>query len=1353
LLGDIQLLSQGKGAEFDFKPLWVRVGFQNEQGGDWRIGSQTLPRLTEDTKPVPLNPCKQPQCEASKENDRLGIGLFESGLGRPLKVSRSDADPEPGQIKFSVGFHYDTPIYDHLCVETPELLIKAGPARQAEIPNLFLSASRLDKADVAAEWERDDDGVTTQEEAKNRVLARRNLHWLMVAIALVVLAVLVMIFFFLKYYDRRFLPRLKWLATSEVVVDFNRPAASRLLVGTLKVENDQPVPWLGRLLKNEAQPTRQAEVSLNYNYFEQSGLDLGKGNPIGFVRGEKTDAEREELDRTTLESVSDGRQIYVFLAEEKIHDYPTNGGAGAVAAAGVNGSDVRFAIPLKAQMAWSDRRTTTADASSTVNGLKRWLRTLLTAERSGSVAEDIESHLIVKPEAPRKPRVTYEPAEDHKLYFEKDTLVQVGSFWFESQALHKFAQPYSWEGYAIQTHQGNRPLSGQPVRLADPAVEVPPWGNVEVPVYIYCDGETIPNPDPVSCEYSFRLTGDFSAESETGPYTTTLYRNPKRADIELEIIQPRRRIEVYWTPDRTLKLRTMPDGADLIGLIRDDGAIAIDQQTIKFDARHSSLRELLSFEIGNSGSAGRGVVEVDLTTHIRCDQAVEGSIQLISGKRLDDLLGVYDFNLPQPKAVVREGERRQSRSVYLNPEIISRIVSARIEADRIAAEINLIIRIVDDQQAVTERSLTVVIPFSLEQLPSLNWLAIDFGTSAISAALGEGPGERVMMIPLQNISVEGGRSLAEHDFENAERNNENLLPSWICCNADLRDPSGDPARPGFPGYYSPNLSMLPGEPDFIGLPAVTHEFEEHPGRIIYSLKSWLGKASAGIPIRIKENGKEIQKMLPLDKMVESGFAALAEGYLFEPEYRADQIVITHPNTFTPRHQDLLHRIAYRALGKPKRFGIPLQERVKLISESDAVAYHYCSEQMRGQPRAGDERILVYDFGAGTLDLSLIKVVWKQDLPRYPVEWKVEKRLGLPLAGNYIDEILARLIHRLLKDPNIVDPRNFKYALPIEGRSPDKKNPDQHRMAIIRLWQHIREAKHEWSRECRPVLDGGGSLADCPPLKVQVGAGYDLDVVQFAHGQRPDVEEPTDGPGLWLRELGAIFLSIPARLIESDHRMSQFMDFVTEGVINEALASAGRKADEIDTVIVSGRGARYPELRERVWRHFRNAEMPLLENDSMKNAVVLGAIARQGLSRVFEDTSDAGVLAPQLGVLRNYGHNLVLEKDWDKPIDLTASPTFRLVQVNLHAPNPPEDMKSLRKHFYIDLTDHEFVRDDILGDDKQLYVRKEVRDGELAIYLEGKNGENRTPVFAEGQIAKTITSAPWPIGHVLLDPQE
>lgn len=214
-----------------------------------------------------------------------------------------------------------------------------------------------------------------------------------------------------------------------------------------------------------------------------------------------------------------------------------------------------------------------------------------------------------------------------------------------------------------------------------------------------------------------------------------------------------------------------------------------------------------------------------------------------------------------------------------------------------------------------------------------------------------------------------------------------------------------------------------------------------------------------------------------------------------------------------------------------------------------------------------------------------------------------------------------------------------------------------------------------------------------------------------------------------------------------------MRFVTGDVIDEALDGAGLMPLDVDTVIVSGRGARFPGLREKVWGRFPRASTPdLINNGAMKSAVVLGAIARQDLSRVFHDASDDTALAPQLGVLTRNG-DLIPEKDWDKPIDLTASPTFRIVQINLKDPDPRKDIKTLRKHFYIDLTDREFVRDDVLVDDKRLLVRKEIQGGELAIYLWGADGGTPAPVFAEDQVAKTVTSPPWPVGNVLLHPND
>jgi hypothetical protein len=209
-----------------------------------------------------------------------------------------------------------------------------------------------------------------------------------------------------------------------------------------------------------------------------------------------------------------------------------------------------------------------------------------------------------------------------------------------------------------------------------------------------------------------------------------------------------------------------------------------------------------------------------------------------------------------------------------------------------------------------------------------------------------------------------------------------------------------------------------------------------------------------------------------------------------------------------------------------------------------------------------------------------------------------------------------------------------------------------------------------------------------------------------------------------------------------------------------LYAANVVPESVDTIIVSGRGALWPGLRDQVQNRFPHtyklrwdSDFGLDDSITMKDAVVRGAIARQELLLNLDNVSFEAKWRPKLGVLINHDEDLVLEEDWGKPIDLVKSPTFRIVQVNLKNPNPQEDLSSLRKHFYIDLVGQVFRREGVFARTGKLFVRKDERDGKLAIYLENIDQQISVPIFTETKVAEITTRPPWPVGHFLLDPNE
>jgi hypothetical protein len=345
---------------------------------------------------------------------------------------------------------------------------------------------------------------------------------------------------------------------------------------------------------------------------------------------------------------------------------------------------------------------------------------------------------------------------------------------------------------------------------------------------------------------------------------------------------------------------------------------------------------------------------------------------------------------------------------------------------------------------------------------------------------------------------------------------------------------------------------------------------------------------------------------------------------------------------------------------------------------------------------------------------------------------------VPIAGNYFDETLARIIHELLSDEAVLGTGKLQYRYPLVAH---EKQSDEHAKASRAFWTNIRRAKQQWAegKDFEVVV---GEL---------YGKGEETDLISYD----PDGEglpvpfEVSGWPGVVLRNFpdGQKFvLVIPPTQVLSHPRVVRLVEFVTREVIREALGVAGLRSAEIETLIVSGRGALWPGLRQRLEQELPKARVAAFAtSEMMKAAVARGAIARHDFVR--ESLMEADdQLRGRLAVV--YGHeagtHAVFEDQWDRPITIPVA-KFRIVAVGLSAPDPARDLgNGLRKHFYVGVGRHEYATRQFGGN-----ILRFQRVGAGEIVITNQEGEQ----YPIGRHTVRHAYAMWPIGHPLLSPDE
>ncbi len=1268
--------------------------------------------------------------------------------------------PRPEQlastVRLRVRFHYDGDLYQNLyrwsawhvvdfstvpvrTVPQENLLVNGDSWLLGPLERRLFPAVRLDDAALSALAEETGTRPLNQKAAEDGIHRKYELvrgWYIWIGLPLfVILCGLAMIVAWINYTRRRFSPRVAWHPIKGVSLNFDGLGDAPILLGTFEVINEAP----RKRLTQKEEPHREGNFTLVGWDVAAAGFRVDpSAQAIGFVAADGSGA----LAPGVMQTIVDGATISLFLDPRVIADFAPSDDT-------IDATSVPVAGILA--MSWPRRRWRAArlEPLPVVVGIS------------------------LRPESGREPFVRFDSAGAEVEFQghgpdEPPHRRPIGRFHFESRASRRFARPFA-ATFALRGDGPEGPVRDGGFMVDQPEVVVPAQATIERQAIVVCDGETIRNPSATADIYRVMLVGRHAPGSQAGPHLFAVLRDSTQCEPTLFIDTGTGAVsEIAWDrrtgqPMRRLKVA---DSIDPPFAAIEGGRVVLPLADVRFD-KDSAPYGLFRLTIGNSGKVGKGEVQASMAGSLAGDELVLDAIEYDNPGHQNKLVMPFDVSHQAARTAVRiaEGQPAEELLVQLSTSLINRLTGSVIEAGLVNAELSLEIITRTDGGDTRTRKLSIMVPLRLEQLPSPNWLCIDFGTSAIAVAYGHET--NVYILPLQDVRQSGeqdeaqGPSLADFDRGNIERGG-NLLPSFVICDADRRrtEDNGDrQLRPGFPGYRPARLN--PGEASFIGLPATSPQLHDSPGRVIYSLKSWIGQSASeillGEEITIIEDGRERKtKYVPLQKVVQSGLAALAEAYISAAQIAPGRVILTHPNTFTPLHKDRLHSIGLSVFSK--QFGISRPERVTLMSESDAVAYFYCQKQREaGHVPAGIEHIMVYDLGAGTLDLSIIRVEWASGLVRFPDRWQTLYRLGVPVAGNYLDAAIARLIDQTLLDPKLVDPDLLDYRYPLTV-CPSAADEADHAAASRTLWLAIRAAKQ--GLDNAPVWDGEKPMhitvaAPGTPDRWPVMAKASIAGAGSLQERYAELAGPPDRAALVFRKRSdgdRLELVLPADQVHRYADIAEFITFVAGDVIDEALLGAGVEARNINTVLVSGRGALWPGLRQRITGRFPAAKdgaelfagLPSL----MKESVVRGAISWQGMPIEPEPP-----LPARLAVVLIPSNVYVPDEKWkDGLIPLGDNTRFRVVQVAHQSPDPLRDMQSARRFFYIDVGSPYYRIDANWGKDRRLHISKETSAGGQTIIYIG-NSKKRDIYTLSAQTVASVHEGrpPWPIGKSFLDP--
>ena len=508
----------------------------------------------------------------------------------------------------------------------------------------------------------------------------------------------------------------------------------------------------------------------------------------------------------------------------------------------------------------------------------------------------------------------------------------------------------------------------------------------------------------------------------------------------------------------------------------------------------------------------------------------------------------------------------------------------------------------------------------LRRKPPHHVLAIDFGTSALAIAYANSPknGKPLPLSELLSEQLQEEGKLNEYNPRYDDKSSE--AASMYLCSAVNVNIQGELEK------------MLPSSENFLQLPLNEAVLYDYPGLCFSSLKPLISAGCTKLPLFLenrryldpnKNNQPSDDRSKPLLGDVLTGvykglLTRFIKPFLKDENQGYSHVSVTHPNTYSKNHVKFLSDVVkgvFENISHVDTENRVYPENIDFMSESDAVAYYYLMHpELRDgggvQPSESErERILVYDIGAGTLDLTYLEIEWKEDGIPKDTSPGVLRRAGVVRAGDLLDECIARDLHQLLnkelsKEQGGKEQGGPLYITPIvvDGDTPMPQMDERGEILLMDgLKKGIQAIKRDLSN------DDESAILDLDSLGVGSSAKLVLSKVE----DTPDLykscasfEGVESGKVLWKTTLNEI---------EKGEFVKAFLENVT---CTQLQLFFENEIPIIDTLIISGRTSLWPGFKDKVISTLKKRPKNIIDfgrdPDALKRAVVMGALEKKYL---------------------------------------------------------------------------------------------------------------------------------------------